>query len=126
MSETNRQLLERLANLRGRTWEWKRWESRPAERAPLGDDRPGTILAQLGDMPSEITGERVPDIWDHDHCEVCWARFTTLEVPDEDPLTEGYTTPGPAGLPDSEWRPDYHWVCAPCFAAHRELFGWTA
>ena len=57
--------------------------------------------------------------WDHDHCAVCWARFTIIEVPGEAPLREGYTARGPAG------EPKYHWLCAHCLQAHRELFDWS-
>ena len=49
--------------------------------------------------------------WDHDHCAVCWMRFTRL--------SEGYTAMGRVG------QPHYHWLCADCFRAHRELFGWS-
>ena len=80
MPETDDELLERLAYLRGVVWSWARWAP-PSER------------------------------WDHDHCAVCWTRFTGR--------CEGYTTTGPAG------QPQYHWLCADCFQAHRGLFDWT-
>ena len=88
MPETDDELLERLAYLRGAVWSGATWSP-----------------------PSQG--------WDHDHCAVCWARFTTLDAPGEHPLRTGYTAPGPAG------EPAYHWLCADCFRVHRELFGWS-
>jgi hypothetical protein len=34
--------------------------------------------------------------------------------------------PGPAGLPKTEWQPDYHWLCPEGFAQYRERLGWTS
>jgi hypothetical protein len=124
VNETPEQLRERLPHFQGRSWTWARWEPQPAERASLGPEG-GTILARAGEIPDEVTAEPVADIWDHDHCEVCWARFTIFDIPNESPLREGYTLPGPAGSPESEWKPAYHWVCERCFNEHRALLGWT-
>ena len=57
--------------------------------------------------------------WDHDHCAVCWARFTAVDVSGERPLRAGYTAKGPDG------QPEYHWLCSDCFQAHHELFDWN-
>ena len=50
--------------------------------------------------------------WDHDHCEFCWAKFST--VPGEGVHTHGYCTPD-----------EYRWVCETCFDDFREAFGWS-
>lgn len=48
--------------------------------------------------------------WDHDHCEFCWAKFSSL--PDE--LHEGYST-----------KDQYRWICKACFADFQEEFEWV-
>jgi len=54
---------------------------------------------------------RYSEDWDHDHCEVCWAKF--MEFGSCDTHAEGYCTE------DSR-----HWVCAPCFADLKNDMGW--
>ena len=49
--------------------------------------------------------------WDHDHCEFCWAKFMTEDLPDV--LHQGYAT-----------QDYYRWVCEQCFADFRDRFGW--
>lgn len=49
--------------------------------------------------------------WDHDHCEFCSVKITSLNIPDA--LQEGYATPDL-----------YHWVCPQCFEDFREEFQW--
>jgi hypothetical protein len=49
--------------------------------------------------------------WDHDHCEVCWAKFMVEDQPNA--LREGYCT-----------ADEYRWVCAVCFDDFKEHFGW--
>ena len=58
--------------------------------------------------------------WDHDHFEVCWTKFDASDGRDS-----GLTTAGPAGRPQDERRPRYHWLCTECFDRHTELFGWV-
>jgi hypothetical protein len=61
-------------------FKWRRWAQTPTIRY-------------------KPNGTTEPTVWDHDHCEFCWQKFST----DHDcgdgsrPLTEGYTARGPAG-----------------------------
>jgi hypothetical protein len=50
--------------------------------------------------------------WDHDHCEFCWAKFST--VAGDGVHTRGYCTPD-----------EYRWVCERCFEDFREAFRWS-
>lgn len=47
---------------------------------------------------------------EHDHCELCWARFSSYP---ED-LHEGYFEPNSKS-----------WICGDCFERCKERFGWT-
>ncbi len=47
------------------------------------------------------------DAWDHDHCELCWAKFPEDE-------SAGYRT-----------RDSRHWICKRCFEDFKEDFSWT-
>jgi hypothetical protein len=49
-----------------------------------------------------------PD-WDHDHCEFCWAKFST-DPRIAERLTEDYVTD------------DEQWICEPCFADYAAMF----
>ena len=49
---------------------------------------------------------------DHDHCELCWAKFMVEDYPDV--LHQGCAT-----------TDDYHWICEKCFDDFKDLFGWT-
>jgi hypothetical protein len=91
--------------LRGACWRWAAWKERPAV------------------FTDAKTGEQTPTVWDHDHCELCHLGFSERY---EHGLREGWTMPGPAGLPDSEWKPNYHWLCPDCFEQYRERLGWTS
>lgn len=51
-------------------------------------------------------------LWDHDHCEFCFAKFMEGDHPDV--LHEGYCT-----------EDRYCWICENCFGDFRERFGWT-
>lgn len=46
----------------------------------------------------------------HDHCELCWARFS--KAPDD--LHSGYFEPHSKS-----------WICADCYNELAHLFGWT-
>jgi len=48
---------------------------------------------------------------DHDHCELCWAKFMVEGNPDS--LHEGYST-----------EDEYRWICKTCFTDFRVMFGW--
>jgi hypothetical protein len=56
------------------------------------------------------------DSWDHDHCEFCSAKFGEPQASESDCLQQGYSTLGPPDDP----RPDYYWVCEPCFQDFRD------
>jgi len=51
------------------------------------------------------------DVWDHDHCEFCWAKFS-IEGHSGD-LDEGYAT-----------KDNYHWICERCFGDFKDIFQW--
>lgn len=91
--------------LRGKTWHWATWRERETvEYNPK-------------------TGEERPAVWDHDHCHFCYD--TAFSVQWDDDLREGWTTAGPAGLPEEEQQPEYHWVCPECFERFRAQFEWS-
>jgi hypothetical protein len=56
---------------------------------------------------------RRPDdpVWDHYHCEFCWAKFMVEDFPDV--LHAGYCT-----------EDEYRWICDQCFTDFRDRFGW--
>ena len=54
---------------------------------------------------------RWSDVWEHEHCVGCWAKFMETKVSPEI-LTEGYVTK------------DDHWVCPECFGDLREIMEW--
>jgi hypothetical protein len=56
--------------------------------------------------------------WDHDHCAVCWAKFSDIDAPEI--LREGFTT----GT-DYAHGARYEWVCDPCFSKLRDEMGWS-
>jgi len=69
------------------------------------------------------------ETWEHDHCELCWAKFVDPTVSEahaqlvrDDPtvLTEGYAALGTG--PNRE--DDCHWICTACFEDFRTRFGW--
>lgn len=90
--------------LRGVRWRRARWRERPAV------------------VRNQRTGEERAAVWDHDHCHFCRDGFSERYEGDR---REGWTAPGPAGLPPAEWQADYHWVCPECFERFRAHFGWT-
>lgn len=49
--------------------------------------------------------------WDHDHCEFCFATFSTISNAKHE--TEGYTT-----------EDHYRWICKRCFNDFKEMFKW--
>jgi hypothetical protein len=50
-------------------------------------------------------------LWDHDHCEFCWAKFMVEVYPNV--LHEGYAT-----------NDDSRWVCEKCFHDFKDMFAW--
>jgi hypothetical protein len=48
------------------------------------------------------------EVWNHDHCEFCWKKFTEDQP---DTLQTGYTT-----------EDHYRWICEQCFNDFRERF----
>ena len=52
--------------------------------------------------------ERLPD---HEHCELCWARFSDYE----DDLHRGYYE-----------EESQSWICPECFHTLENLFGWSS
>jgi hypothetical protein len=65
-----------------------------------------------GAMLHRATYHAPSSVWDHDHCEFCWAKFMDSDEPEI--LREGYVT--------DDGR---DWVCPQCFEDFRERFGWT-
>jgi hypothetical protein len=51
--------------------------------------------------------ERCPN---HEHCELCWARFSDYE----DDLHSGYYE-----------RETQSWICPECYYTLKDLFGWS-
>ena len=49
--------------------------------------------------------------WDHDHCEMCSAKFTEPKLKIRDTLHEGYACTETYPLGE-----DYVWLCADCFS----------
>ena len=58
-------------------------------------------------LPKEYLG-KLPD---HEHCELCWARFSESE----DDLHSGYYED------ESE-----SWICPKCYSELKSLFGWNS
>jgi hypothetical protein len=60
---------------------------------------------------------------DHDHCELCWREFVPEghAVHEAGTVHAGFTMAGPPADP----RPDYHWVCGPCFDDLARYLGMT-
>jgi hypothetical protein len=54
---------------------------------------------------------RYSEIWDHDHCEACLAKF--MESGGSDSLDEGYCT-----------EDRYRWICQSCFNDLKDEMGW--
>ena len=50
------------------------------------------------------------DLSDHDHCELCWARFSM----NEGDLHSGYY--------DSDTN---SWICKTCYSDFKDLFNWS-
>jgi hypothetical protein len=50
------------------------------------------------------TGAETLTVWDHGHCEICHQCFSARY---QDDLRENWAMPGPAGLLEPEWQPDY-------------------
>jgi hypothetical protein len=82
-------------------------------------------------------GYKAPsDEWDHDHCSLCWAKFTEDERPDTH--SEGYVLEDdcPDLMPPREEKAARRaravvvsptcdeWICRTCFDDFREHFGW--
>lgn len=74
-----------------------------------------------------ITLRRMPyfrwsESWDHDHCELCWAKFMVAsDAGDPEVEHEGYANEGVEGIRDHYW-----WICVDCFAERAGEFGWRA
>lgn len=58
--------------------------------------------------------------WDHDHCAVCGVKLMEPRAEVEDVLHEGYATTS-----DYQHGEAYDWVCAECFAASKDVMGWS-
>ena len=58
-------------------------------------------------------------VWDHDHCEACWARLAVPNSPYTDAEREGFTT-----CEDASRGAGYNWVCVRCFELFREDMQW--
>ena len=56
--------------------------------------------------------------WDHDHCAMCWAKFSAAGL--HESIAEGYATTAayPRGGEGGEW------VCPECFDDFAPEFGW--
>jgi hypothetical protein len=52
--------------------------------------------------------------WDHDHCELCFAKFMAEDAVDAEILHDGYAT-----------EDQYRWLCEQCFADFRDHFRWS-
>ena len=88
---TKRQL--DLVEDRSRTWRREKFESSPAVEHRVDGVR------VLGKVEAGAPGPTViAEGWDHEHCELCWAKISQL--PGSSP--EGYTDGN-------------HWICLDCF-----------
>jgi hypothetical protein len=58
--------------------------------------------------------------WDHDHCEICFAKFMEPPATDQDILHEGY-----ASTQEYVRGEDYAWLCPTCFDDFSTQMGWT-
>ena len=77
-------------------------------------------LAFLNGYPTGITFYRAVykqpnEVWDHDHCIGCWAKFSEHDLPGDAHriVHEGYTTD------EGPW-----WICDECFRDFKDRFGW--
>lgn len=96
---------ENSGELRGATWHWAVWRET------------STVSYNAK------TGTETEAVWDHDHCHFCYQNAFSERYDDD--LREGWTTDGPAGAPQEEQRPNYHWVCPECFERFRATFDWS-
>ncbi len=76
--------------------EWTEWEK--VAKQYLFD----AVLTRM-EYPAEIAG--------HDHCELCWARFSNS--PDD--LQEGYYD-----------KTNACWICDHCYTLFRKIFNWQS
>ena len=58
-----------------------------------------------------------PD-WDHDHCSMCFAKFS-------EPIGAGTVHEGYATTADFPRGEAYEWICAACFDDFSDEFGWV-
>ena len=54
------------------------------------------------------------DNWDHDHCELCMAKFTEGSENNANDLAEGYSA-----------NNNYRWICEGCFNDFKDLYRWN-
>ncbi len=77
-------LRESAEALRGRSWDRRHWFARPA----LMDLSSGGSSLYVG-QDYDLTSFKVQlDVWNHDHCEVCWQ--TLSDEGSTNALSEGY------------------------------------
>ena len=76
----------------------KEWYAFEYERKPYLHNRP-LIYQKFPCRPGH-----------HDHCELCWARFSQYLTD----LHEGYYIPE-----------EKVWICEDCYSKYYNLFGWT-
>ena len=64
--------------------------------------------------------------WDHDHCELCWRRFSVTTDPDgpRGALREGYAVAAHSGPRGKAFPDDYRWICATCCDDLKDYFSW--
>lgn len=80
-----------------RSWAERRFEPGDAVRYPSGA---GYVLVRASNHTSPPGSDNVKGAWDHEHCEICWAKIS----PQTDPI-------GVFSEPD-------HWVCRECYAKY--------
>jgi hypothetical protein len=91
------------------------WRRQGQER----DLQPGTVFVA---RDYRALDER----WEHDHCEMCWAKFMDPHSADHAQLLGEHPGVLTAGLVTRVVeRPKERWVCEPCFEDFATEFGWV-
>jgi hypothetical protein len=88
-----------VEDLRKLSWRLCEWHSQPA----LFGIADHTLQRFHGQPFDRSQFKVVENGWDHDHCELCWAKITDLPGLDAKHFGEAYTDGGD------------QWLCQPCF-----------
>ena len=60
-----------------------------------------------------IRFQKRSEIWDHEHCEFCWAKFSD----NDGDLHEGYCT-------ETDNKGNAFWICPECYQDFKDKFSW--